>query len=88
MPNDYVMQPFLIRLAYTGRHWLTVRFELGHDEIGSTERRELHIAPDIVDLFATLGPARRSARRAAGTTLPTTWSNCRSSLKTNASTCP
>jgi hypothetical protein len=55
VPDDYVMQPFLIRLAYTGRHWLTVRFELGHDEIGSTERRELHIAPDIVDLFATLG---------------------------------
>lgn len=55
VPDDYVMQPFLIRLAYTGRHWLTVRFELGHDEIGSTERRELHIAPDIVDLFASLG---------------------------------
>jgi hypothetical protein len=55
VPDDYVMQPFVIRLAYTGRHWLTVRFELGHDEIGSTERRELHIAPDIVDLFATLG---------------------------------
>ena len=57
VPDDYVMQPFLIRLAYTGRHWLTVRFELGHDEIRSTERRELHIAPDIVGLFATLGLA-------------------------------
>jgi hypothetical protein len=55
VPDDYVMQPCLIRLAYTGRHWLTVRFELGHDEIGSTERREFHIAPDIDELFATLG---------------------------------
>ena len=55
VPEEYVMQPFLIRVAYRGRHWLTVRFEIGHDEIGSTERRELHIAADILGLFATLG---------------------------------
>ncbi len=55
VPDDYVMQPFLIRLAYARRHWLTVRFELGHDEIGSTERQEFHVAPDLVELFATLG---------------------------------
>jgi hypothetical protein len=36
VPDDYVMQPFNIRLGYLGRHWLTVRFELGRDEIGST----------------------------------------------------
>lgn len=32
------MQPFEIKLSYEGRHWLTVPFELGHDEIGSTRR--------------------------------------------------
>ena len=55
VPPDYVMQPFQIRLAYRGRDWLTVEFELGHDEVGSTEDRDLRIANDIVDIFAIIG---------------------------------
>jgi hypothetical protein len=55
VPADYVMRPFEIRLAYLGRHWLTVEFELGHDEVGSTEDRDLRIADDIVEIFATIG---------------------------------
>jgi Nucleotidyl transferase AbiEii toxin, Type IV TA system len=55
VPADYVMQPFEIRLAYQGRHWLTVEFELGHDEVGSTEDRDLRIAGDILEIFATIG---------------------------------
>jgi len=55
VPPDYVMQPFQIRLAYRGRDWLTVEFELGHDEVGSTEDRDLRIANDIVEIFATVG---------------------------------
>jgi hypothetical protein len=57
VPEDYVMLPFLIRLAYRGRHWLTVRFELSHDEIDSTNEPELRIADDIVELFDVLGLA-------------------------------
>lgn len=55
VPPDYVMQPFEIRLSYQGRHWLTVEFELGHDEVGSTEDRDLRIADDILEIFATIG---------------------------------
>jgi len=55
VPEDYVMRPFSIRLAYKGRHWLKVLFELGHDEIGSTEHPEFRIAGDIVELFDILG---------------------------------
>jgi hypothetical protein len=55
VPEEYVMQPFEIRLAYRSRHWLTVPFELGRDEIGSTSRVELRIADDIVEMFETLG---------------------------------
>lgn len=55
VPPDYVMQPFEIRLAYQRRHWLTVEFELGHDEVGSTEDRDLRIADDIVEIFAAIG---------------------------------
>ena len=55
VPEDYVMRPFVIRLAYQGRHWLSIPFELGHDEIGSTQRHELRIADDIVELFDIVG---------------------------------
>jgi hypothetical protein len=55
VPPDYVMQPFEIRLAYQGRHWLTVELELGHDEVGSTEDSDLRIADDILEIFATIG---------------------------------
>jgi len=49
------MQPFEIRLAYRSRHWLTVPFELGRDEIGSTSHEELRLASELVELFETLG---------------------------------
>lgn len=55
VPEQYVMQPFKIRLLYLGQHWLTVPLELGHDEIGSTRQHDLRIAPDIVSLFETIG---------------------------------
>ena len=55
VPEEYVMQPFEIRLAYRSRHWLTVPFELGRDEIGSTSHAELRLASELVELFETLG---------------------------------
>lgn len=55
VPEEYVMQPFEIRLSYERRHWLTVPFELGHDEIGSTKTHELRIADDILEMFDVLG---------------------------------
>ncbi len=41
--EQYVMQPFN-RLLYLERHWLTVPFELGNDEIANSEQHELRIA--------------------------------------------
>ncbi len=55
VPAEYVMQPFDIRVAYLTRHWLTVRFELGRDEVGSTAEAESRIAQDILDMFAEIG---------------------------------
>lgn len=55
VPDDYVMRRFKIALAYKGSAWLTVEFELGRDEVGSTERAERRIAQDVVDLFLSLG---------------------------------
>lgn len=55
VPEEYVMQPFDIRLAYRSRHWLTVRFELGCDEVGSTAEVDARLAQDIRDLFSAIG---------------------------------
>lgn len=55
VPDDYIMTPFEIALAYRGRHWLTVEFELGRDEVGSTLVAEPRMAGDIVALFRELG---------------------------------
>jgi Nucleotidyl transferase AbiEii toxin, Type IV TA system len=55
VPGEYVMQPFLIRLAFRGRHWLSVTFELGRDEVGSTANHDARIASDLLVLFDVLG---------------------------------
>lgn len=55
VPEPYIMVPYRIRLAYQSRHWLSVDFELGHDEVGSTNHYDLRLAQDIVDLFEELG---------------------------------
>ena len=49
------MQPFEIKLSYMGKSWLTVPFEIGHDEIGDTENPDIMISSDIVDIFKQLG---------------------------------
>ena len=55
IPEDYIMRAFDIKLSYKEKSMLTLRFELGRDEIGSTESSPRFIASDIVDLFQELG---------------------------------
>ncbi len=55
VPGDYIMSPYWIRLSYRGKEWLKVRFELGHDEVGSTLVAEPRMADDVASLFAALG---------------------------------
>jgi hypothetical protein len=55
VPDQYVMQPFEIKLAYNQKSWLTVPLEIGHNEIGDTDEPEYGIAKDIVRLFVALG---------------------------------
>lgn len=58
VPPEYVMRPFRIALAYKGSAWVTIDFELGRDEVGSTAAPEYRIAEGVVNLFAALGLAR------------------------------
>ena len=49
------MVPYDVKLSYAGKSWMTVRLELGHDEIGDTHEPDLVVAEDLLELFARLG---------------------------------
>lgn len=55
VPSVYVMRPYDLKLSFAGRSWLTLPLELGHDELGDTDRPDEQIATDVVDLFTQLG---------------------------------
>lgn len=60
VPPAYVMQPFDVKLDYRGRPWCTVRFELGHHELGDTHGTERHLADEIAFLFTEIGLGKPS----------------------------
>lgn len=55
VPTAYVMQPFEVKLDYRGRPWCTVKFELGHNEIGDADEPEFQLADDLAGLFTEVG---------------------------------
>jgi hypothetical protein len=55
VPTAYVMQPFEVKLDYRGRPWCTVKFELGHNEIGDADEPEYQLAADLAELFTEVG---------------------------------
>ncbi|RKW71538.1 hypothetical protein DWQ67_01440 [Galactobacter caseinivorans] len=55
VPTAYVMQPFDVKLDYLGRSWCTVKFELGHNEIGDADEPEFQLADDLAGLFTEVG---------------------------------
>lgn len=55
VPTAYVMQPFEVKLDYRGRPWCTVKFELGHNEIGDADEPEYKLAADLAALFTEVG---------------------------------
>lgn len=55
VPGSYVMQPFDVKLGYRGRPWCTVKFELGHNEIGDADKPEYQLADDLARLFIDVG---------------------------------
>jgi hypothetical protein len=55
VPAAYVMQPFEVKLDYQGRPWYTVKFELGHNEIGDADDPEYQLADDLAQLFTEVG---------------------------------
>lgn len=58
VPTAYIMQPFDVKLDYLGKPWCTVRFELGHNEIGDADAPETALADDLAGLFESVGLPR------------------------------
>ena len=55
VPPAYVMHPFDVKLEYNRKPWITVRLEMGANEIGDTLEADHFLSPDICDLFRELG---------------------------------
>lgn len=55
VPPAYVMQPFDVKLEYNRKPWVTVRLEMGANEVGDTLEADLALASDIAEMFAALG---------------------------------
>jgi hypothetical protein len=55
VPQGYVMVPCDIKLSYNGRAWMTVRIEIGHNEIGDANESEMEMPGDMADLLVNLG---------------------------------
>ena len=55
VPKPYVMMPYDIKLQYLGRSWMTVRIEIGHNEIGDADSHEMTLPEDVAAAFVALG---------------------------------
>lgn len=55
VPAGYVMQPYDVKLDYNGKPWLTVKLEVGHNEIGDADSPDYFMSEEIAELFGALG---------------------------------
>jgi hypothetical protein len=55
IPQQYIMQPYDIKLSYKGKPWCTVQLEVGHNEIGDADDADYCLAEDVIELFKELG---------------------------------
>ena len=55
VPPAYVMHPFDVKLEYNHKPWVTVRLEMGANEVGDTLEADYSLASDIAEMFAVLG---------------------------------
>ena len=55
VPAAYVMHPFDIKLEYNGKPWVTVRLEMGANEVDDTLEADYSLSADITEMFRALG---------------------------------
>ena len=57
IPEQYVMQPYDVKLDYLGKPWCTVPLEVGHNEIGDADAADWAELTDAGELFPAPGRA-------------------------------
>ena len=55
VPEQYVMQPYDVKLEYLGKPWCTVPLEIGYNEIGDADAADWAELPDAARLFEAMG---------------------------------
>lgn len=56
VPEEYVMQPYRIRLNYKNHPWCSVRLEVSYDELGDAEQSDFCKVPEeVCRVFEQLG---------------------------------
>jgi len=55
VPPAYVMHPYDVKLEYNRKPWVTVRLEMGANEVGDTLEADYSLSKDIVEMFTALG---------------------------------
>ena len=55
VPEQYVVQPYDVKLDYLGKPWCTVPLEVGHNEIGDAEIIDWAELVDAGRLFEAIG---------------------------------
>lgn len=55
VPAEYIMHPFDLKLEYNGKPWVTVRLEMGANEVDDTLEADYFLSPDLTELFLALG---------------------------------
>ena len=55
VPQQYVMQPYAVRLSYNGQPWCTVDLEIGFNELGDADESECTLSDEVAHIFTALG---------------------------------
>lgn len=55
VPPQYIMQPYEVKLSYLSKPWLTVKLEIGHNEIGDADNPDLVVPSDANKILEALG---------------------------------
>lgn len=55
IPPVYLMMPFDVKFNYNKKPWMTIRIEVGHNEIGDADEAEWGLPQDVAAAFVALG---------------------------------
>lgn len=55
VPPAYLMLPYDVKLSYNNKPWMTIRIEVGHNEIGDADTSDAALSDDMAKVFEDLG---------------------------------